>query len=152
LIAYSKAYLKDIDTIEDAIHDLFVYLWNKKERLSDVDKIKPYLLVSLRHILLKILKNQKTKEPLEEQSGFLQKEVSVEEKWIGEEFDAEVKGFLKEGFENLSGRQKQAIYLRYYESMEYEEICTVMEINYQSVRNLISKGIKALGEQLKNKM
>ncbi len=150
MIGYSRAYLNDIEIIEDAIHDLFVYLWNKKERLSDVDRIKPYLFVSLRHILLKVLKNQKTQEQLEEQSGFFEKESSIEDKWIQEDFNTEVQGKLKEGFANLSSRQKQAVYLRYYETMEYEEICTVMEINYQSVRNLISKGIKALGKHLKN--
>ena len=67
--------------------------------------------------------------------------LSAEDMLIGDELSSENQENIKTALSKLSSRQKEAIYLRYFEEMEYEEICDVMEINYQSVRNLISKGI-----------
>jgi RNA polymerase sigma factor (sigma-70 family) len=44
----------------------------------------------------------------------------------------------------LSPRQRKAIILYYIEERKYEDICVIMEMNYQSVRNLIHRGITKL--------
>jgi RNA polymerase sigma factor (sigma-70 family) len=141
---YAKRISKDEEFIEDCIHDLFVNIWKSREGLADLDNIRPYLMVSLRHKLVKELKKKSKVELKEIEDGFLEKELSAEERIIGDEFDAELKGQLNESLKLLSGRQREAIYLRYNESMEYDDICAAMNINYQSVRNLISTGIKKL--------
>ncbi len=51
--------------------------------------------------------------------------------------------------EILSNRQKEAVFLKYYNQMSYEDICDIMNINYQSVRNLISTALKKLNTELK---
>lgn len=84
-----------------------------------------------------------------ENESFLEKELSVEEKIIEEEFNTEMEGQLQDAYIILSQRQKEAIFLRYHESMEYDQICEIMSINYQSVRNLISTGIKKLASEMK---
>jgi RNA polymerase sigma-70 factor (ECF subfamily) len=65
----------------------------------------------------------------------------VEDIMIHDEVDKDKKAKLQEAFKVLSSRQREAIFLKYYQEMSYEQICEVMDINYQSVRNLISKGI-----------
>lgn len=151
LLLYAKRFTNDDSLIEDAVHDVFVYIWQNKEGLKDVDQIKPYLFVSLRHkVVNTIKKNQKT-EHKELNDSFLEKEDSIEGKIIQTEFKAELSNQLQESFKTLSTRQREAIYLKYYEGLAYEDICTSMNINYQSVRNLISTGIKKLHLNLKNK-
>ena len=44
----------------------------------------------------------------------------------------------------LPQRQKEAIYLHYFENMEYAQIAEVMGINYQSVLNLTQKALQKL--------
>lgn len=44
----------------------------------------------------------------------------------------------------LSNRQREIIYLRFYQNLDYEEISEVMNINYQASRNLLSHAIKVL--------
>jgi RNA polymerase sigma-70 factor (ECF subfamily) len=48
----------------------------------------------------------------------------------------------------LSERQREILYLRYFEEMDYQHIATVLGINYQSVRNTASAGMKALRKLL----
>ena len=56
---------------------------------------------------------------------------------------------LQKQLKSLTNRQQEAIYLKYYEERSYEEICTIMDINYQSVRNLISSGLIKMKELVK---
>ena len=67
--------------------------------------------------------------------------LTIEDMMIQDETFESNKMKLQQSLEFLSSRQREAIYLKYYEEMSYEQICDIMDINYQSVRNLISKGI-----------
>ncbi|MBK7711832.1 MAG: sigma-70 region 4 domain-containing protein [Bacteroidales bacterium] len=44
----------------------------------------------------------------------------------------------------LPPRQRHVIYLRYFEEMEFENISQVMNMNVQSVRNSISRGLQVM--------
>ena len=47
-------------------------------------------------------------------------------------------------FDKLSPRQRQIINLYYVEQRKYDDICRIMGINYQSVRNLMHRSISRL--------
>jgi RNA polymerase sigma-70 factor (ECF subfamily) len=51
---------------------------------------------------------------------------------------------LKRYLNNLSPRQYEAIVLRFYDEMSYADIAAVMEVNEQSVRNLVQRGLEHL--------
>jgi RNA polymerase sigma factor (sigma-70 family) len=44
----------------------------------------------------------------------------------------------------LTTRQRHVIYLRYFEELEFETIARIMNMQVQSVRNLISRGLLQL--------
>ena len=50
---------------------------------------------------------------------------------------------------NLSPRQQQIIHLYYIEERKYDDICQIMGINYQSVRNLMHRSMSRLREMAK---
>ena len=142
LATYGRKFTDDSDLIEDSIHDLFVSVWQKRDGLSDTDSIIRYMCVALRRdIIRRISKsNQVTSFDYAENKDF-DFALSVEDIMIHDEVDKDKKAKLQEAFKVLSSRQREAIFLKYYQEMSYEQICEVMDINYQSVRNLISKGI-----------
>ena len=51
---------------------------------------------------------------------------------------------IEQFFEKLSPRQQQIINLYYIEQRKYDDICQIMGINYQSVRNLMHRSIMRL--------
>ena len=73
---------------------------------------------------------------------------SYEVELINAQLSAEQKQKVSKVLEKLSQRQKEAIFLRYFDDLEYEEIASIMSINYQSVHNLIHRAIKILRENL----
>ena len=149
LLRYGGQFSRDVELLEDCVHDLFVELWRNRRGLSDNDNIRPYLLVALRRkVVRQIRRRQKT------QNEFDQKELDflavpgIESSIIGREISEEKAAALKKAMAQLSKRQREALYLKYFEEMSYEEICEALEINYQSVRNLVSAGIRALRDSL----
>jgi len=145
LINYGRKFTSELNVIEDCMHDLFVNIWKNRNNLSQTDSIIKYLCVSLRREIIRKIQNTKTSaSEVELENIPFNATISWEETLIEEEENQAQKQKLAKAFEVLSSRQKEAVYLRYFEEMEYDDICTVMDINYQSVRNLISKAIQQM--------
>jgi RNA polymerase sigma factor (sigma-70 family) len=73
---------------------------------------------------------------------------STEMELINDQFSTEQCHRLSTTINHLPKRQKEALYLRYYEKMSYEEIMQVMDLSYKSVRNLVSIAIQTLRKVL----
>ena len=73
-------------------------------------------------------------------------ELAIEELIISQEITEEKAAKLKKAFEALSSRQREIIYLKFYQGLDYEQIAEITGINYQSLRNTISIGIKKMRE------
>lgn len=153
LYHYGRKIINNKDLVEDCIQDLFYELWERRDRLSDTDSIKYYLLKSLRIKLLKeIEKNHKFLEDqrIAEYAGF-QRVSSYEEELVEEQFQEERKENLSHVLNGLPARQKEAVFLRYYGDLNFEEIASIMSINHQSVHNLIYRAIKILRKGILHK-
>ena len=149
LLSYGKKISANAPLVEDCVQDLFVELWRNREGVSDTDSIRRYLIVSLRRkIIRKINKSQKVQsEKVPEEVDF-DAELSIDTKLMAEELSAEQAAQLKLAFAQLSSRQQEAIYLKFYSGMDYKDIAEVMDINYQSVRNLIFNALGKLRKYL----
>ncbi|MEE9373567.1 MAG: sigma-70 family RNA polymerase sigma factor [Saprospiraceae bacterium] len=149
LIRYGSRFTRDATLVEDCLHDLFVYIWQNREKLSDTDSIRNYLMVSLRRsIIRKVKEVSKSQGEINDHDNAFGTELSIEDILTKTEMDAEKATKMRIAFEKLSARQKEAIYLKYYNDMDYEGICEMLNISYQSARNLVSSGIKKLRDIL----
>jgi len=148
LLQYGMRFSNNQQLVEDAIQDLFIYIWNRREGLSDTDSIIRYLLVSLKRNLFKKLKVAGKTVDAEPEHHSFAAELSIEDVLISEERDSERSQLLAQAFQQLSAKQKEAIYLRFYQKMEYDAICEILDINYQSVRNLISRSLQKLRDHM----
>ena len=54
---------------------------------------------------------------------------------------------LKQLLEKLPKRQHEAIYLRFYHNFSYEIIASMMNMNYQSVLNLMQRALKSIRKE-----
>lgn len=71
-------------------------------------------------------------------------EFSVETRIIQQEFEEQQLKKLRQTLDKLSKREREVIYLKFYQEMDYEQIAALMSINYQSVRNLVHTAIREL--------
>jgi len=146
LLSYGYRVTSNQQLIKDSIHDLFLHIWLHKEHLSDTTSIKFYLFRSLRNRILQNL------ESSPELSGTFAdftletvlSDISWEDELIREETHTGQLVKLREAIERLPKRQQEAIQLRYFHSFGLDEISSVMEMNNQSVRNLLHRAITHL--------
>jgi RNA polymerase sigma factor (sigma-70 family) len=62
--------------------------------------------------------------------------------------DADVMEKFESVLNSLNARQKEAIYLRYQMGMSYDEIAKLLNINNQSVRNLVHRSITKIRKDM----
>jgi RNA polymerase sigma factor (sigma-70 family) len=73
-------------------------------------------------------------------------DVSAEDSMIINEEKSSTRLKLRKIINNLSSRQKEAVFLKFYYNMTYEQITKVMGINYQSARSIIYKAVHVMRE------
>ncbi len=151
LIQNCFRYSKDVNLIEDCIHDLFLEIWHNKVNLITPESVKAYLLCSTQRKVLRQVK--KGRNLLQPASGEFHGEIvhSIEEIIISEQNNKESKKEITRALNNLSKRQKEAVCFRYYDNLSYSEISCKMEISTDSVYNLVSKALDNIQKCLQKK-
>ncbi|MEO9802727.1 MAG: sigma-70 family RNA polymerase sigma factor [Reichenbachiella sp.] len=130
---------------KDCIQDLFIKLWEKREKISIQYTIKSYLITALRRTILDKFAAEKKIET-KNQEVFLENDVSlsVQDLIIYQEADESMKKQMETALQSLTAKQKEIVYLRFYQEMSYDEIAESLDIKYQSVRNSIYESMKVL--------
>ena len=144
LYNYGYRLTTDTELLKDCIQDVFIKIYNKRLELNTVLNFKSYLLISLKNKLCdesrkRVNFSDVAVEELDIVSGD-----NVEKDYIAVEKEKMDHLFIGKMLDQLSPRQRKAIVLYYIEEKKYDDICAIMEMNYQSVRNLIHRGILKL--------
>lgn len=144
LFNYGCKLTNDRELLKDCIHDVFIKIYNKREELHNVSNFKSYLFVSLKNKLYDEMR--KNNHLAEKQIDDYQQPApdNVEADYISSEKKEWVNNKVMFLLGKLSSRQREAITLYYLEERKYDDICTIMGINYQSLRNLIHRGLTKL--------
>lgn len=150
LYQYGVRIIYNTQLVEDAIQELFIELWNSRERLSPTDSIRKYIAVSLKRKMIKMQSKQRKTELKDDFTHHhnAAAEETIEDKIIAGEVTAEQQESLKQAISELAPRQREVMYLRVNSGLDNEGIAEVLDISNQSVRNLISGAIKKLAERM----
>src|SRR3989337_3318569 len=145
---YGYKFTKDVNLIEDAIHDLFVTLWANRDNLGNPPSVKNYLYKSIRNILFRKIKAESRFFDLQEDNESIPFEVSYDHQMILNEEEKSLQQTIKGVLHKLPARQQEIIYLRFYDGLSYEEIADIMCINVSSTYKLLYKALENLQQSL----
>ncbi|MGX5689718.1 RNA polymerase sigma factor [Arcticibacter tournemirensis] len=139
LFRYGIRFVNDEDFIKDCVQDVFFALWNCRNTINDTPSVKSYLFKALR---LRVFR-ERTKwsnDVLDEDYDF-ESDFSIEDKLIEEQTSSEIHVKISAALSKLPRRQKEILYLRFYEEMDHDRIAQVMGLNKQSVYNLLHEAV-----------
>jgi RNA polymerase sigma-70 factor (ECF subfamily) len=143
LYKYGIKFSSDEELVKDSIQELFIKIYSNRNSLGTTDNIRFYLFKALKRRLIDELSRLQNTVSLSTMSLPFEVEGSPEDQ--DEEWEQIVrKKKLKNALSHLSPRQREAIYLRYDAEMSLEQIAELLDMNYQSTRNLIHRGIEKL--------
>ena len=147
LYDYGKRFSPDENIVEDCIQNLFIDLWEKRDRLGQTEHVRGYLMLAIRRRILKELKNQDKQVPGSggqlPEIGF---ELDFETRRLNLETESELLNRLNGALDKLSPKQKEILYLKYGQGLNHNEIATLLDINYQSARNALHRALIRLKE------
>lgn len=150
LYNYGIRITSDNALVEDCIHDLFVELWEKRERLGTIHSFKHYSYTALRRKIFRALQKERKFSSLKEPSYDFRLEPSLshEDLMAKQEYTEEQSHKLQQALSTLSTRQKEVIFLRYFDCFSNDEIAAIMSITIESVYKLISKAISSIKKHI----
>lgn len=145
LFRYGKKFTQDDDLVKDTIQELFFDLIRTRGNLGETTNISFYLMASLRRKLAKS-KNKKKVLLFQSNDKEIEAEIvySAEHDLIGKEELTHRENIIKNALAELSPRQREILYYRYTCDFEYEQICEIMSLQYDSARKQVSRALKAL--------
>lgn len=150
LYYYGLKITHNTSIIEDTLQDLFYELIRNRRTLGETDNILRYLLTSFRRKLFRKLKSENRYDLKDENFEFpFEVGYSIEHEMVLDESKNKRNQMFTHALQQLSPRQKEAVYLKFTSGLAYEEICEIMEMSLEACRNLIYRAVKALKESIR---
>ena len=118
LFAYGIAFGVEKDFVLDAIHDLFLHLFESADKIEILGSPKSYLFSALKNKIITSLRKQAN--------------------WLS--LEKEVESLLN----LLTNKQREVIYLRFIKALSIQEISEILNITPKSVRKMIYRAIERM--------
>lgn len=143
LYQYGCKFTRDAALVKDCIQDLFLYLWHKRNTINETASVEHYLMKALRRRLGRALTRSGSTEGLSF-IEFKDANATPDDQLIQQEQKAVLADRIRKCILQLSKRQQEIIYLRFYLNASPAEIADIMQLNRQSVYNLLNDALNKL--------
>lgn len=146
---YGYKFIRNEDFVKDCVQEVFVEIWSRRQNISQPDSVRAYLLSSVRKKILRESVRQKINgenEIINIENDLKFAEFSPELVIIEQENTQETIQKVAVLLNLLPKRQREVVYLRFYQNLERDEIAQIMGVNAQSVSNLLQAAFKTIRE------
>jgi RNA polymerase sigma-70 factor (ECF subfamily) len=149
LVRYAKTLLKDHDTAEEIVQDLFFRIWKDKEKLQIESSLNGYLYRAVHNRCLHCINHNKVVEKYAREMAFSEKESNETPGDIlnYRDLQSKIAGIL----ERLPEKCRKIFCMSRFEGLKYSEIAQKLSVSIKTVEANMGKALKefrkALAEQ-----
>jgi len=152
LYRYGKIFSHDEELIKDTIQDLFYDLISTRDRLGETDNISFYLMASFRRKLVKNVRFQNlffyTQDYNDNKKNIDDYCYSSETALIRqEEMTIRIKT-VRKAVKQLTAKQQEILFYRYACDFDYDQICEIMELQYDSARKQMYRALQSIKQKI----
>ncbi len=145
LCSYACFYLKDMEAAEEVVQDVFVSIWDGRNKLNIGPSARAYLYRAVRNRCFNIFKHEEVKEKHRQEEKL--RVVSQSGSFDTQE-TAELQNRIDQAVAQLPPERQKIFAMSRFEDMKYKEIAEQLDISIKTVENQIGKALKFLKEQL----
>lgn len=135
--------VKDMNTAEDVVQDVFLKLWQKKDSLK-ISNYKTYLYKATIHAAFDFLKNNKRNLSFSDKEK-IQAYENADSTIDGRELEIKIADAL----DRLPSKCKLIFLLSRYEQLKYKEIAEQLNISVKTVENQMGIALGKLRNELR---
>jgi RNA polymerase sigma-70 factor (ECF subfamily) len=142
-IAYKK--LNDKEEAKDIVHDLFLTIWTKREKITIHTSFLSYLAISLKN---RIIDNAR-KEVIRRKK--INEDIKVEEinnTTMDQLLVKELRGTISLEIQNMPKKMQEIFRLSREEELSVNEIAQKLSLSNQTVKNQISNALRKLRQKI----
>ena len=151
LTQYGLKFIPDLPAVEDCLHDVFVWVWTNRQKLHIHSSVKSYLFKSVRTSMLHWLQKQHRLRSLnagDEQAYPFELQLTPETGLLHNEHRRLIREQIERVLLTLTAKQKEVIYLRYYEGLNFEDIARNMNLPVKACYKLMGRALATLREHI----
>jgi RNA polymerase sigma factor (sigma-70 family) len=151
LTQYGLKFIANLPAVEDCLHDVFVWLWANRQKLDMHTSVKSYLFKAVRTTMLHWLQKQNRLRGLNpgDEPGYLfELQLTPETLVLHNENQRQLRQQIKVVLSALTTKQKEVIYLRYYEGLNFEDIARNMNLSVKACYKLMGRALSILREKI----
>ena len=143
LCAFVYKYVNDLDASKDIVHDIFLILWQNREKIEVKSSLKAYLFKAVQHNAIKYLNRKKLQDNLRHNPFFndvIDGKNQIEDPYLMR--------IIYDAIEALPEKCKEIIYYR-LNGFKNDEIAANMNIKKHTVENQLNKAREVLKKSIK---
>lgn len=133
------------EDIEEIISDVFLTVWNNREKLDKEKELSPYIAGITKNLIKKKYRNSKIYENIED---YEEKLIGIEGMDLYSEEDEQNEVIIKE-LEKLKEEDKKIFMMFYYEDKKIKEISNILDVSQSKVKMKLHRIRKKLKQNLK---
>ena len=149
LYKFAFSILHSSEFAEEAVNDVFLMIWQKRNSLKNIRNLRNYLFISTKNTsfnyLSKFRKERNTSLDdvlVRFQADDLTPETAY--------FTSEIRNEIAQAINQLPPKTKLVFQMAKIEGMKYKEIAEILDISVNTIDNHIATAIRKLGLILKN--
>jgi len=146
LVRYAKTLIKDHDTAEEIVQDLFFRLWQDKEKLNIESSLNGYLFRSVHNKCLHYIEHIRVVERHAEEISYRQADSQESPSDILQYKELETR--IARILERLPERCGQIFYMSRFEGLKYTEIAEKLSVSVKTVESNMGRALKEFRKEL----
>ncbi len=146
LYRYGNKFTQDVTLLQDSIQDVFADLWQNRHIRSGIEHPESYIFTAFRYTLFRKIKKENKfvlGSSVEPEPTF-----SPEHLIITKQANDALSEKLKHALTALTARQSEAIYLRFYAGLSYEQVAEVLNISVKATYKIMARSLTALKDSM----
>lgn len=147
LCRFAHQFLKDREQAEEAVQDMFVKIWEKRETLNIDTSVKNYFFRSIRNHCLNQIQHEKIKKQYETRMLDLARQETETEPFF---LEVDLIRRIEKSIDSLPPKRKEIFRLNREEGMKYKEIAETLDLSIKTIEAQMGLALKHLREELKD--
>jgi RNA polymerase sigma-70 factor (family 1) len=137
LFRFAKTLVKDKETAEEVVSDVFIKVWERRKKLQKINNLKVYLYIAIRNIAFNYLEKQKrtATNPLEDIPVELTSvHIDPEQLMI----TADMLALIHVAINQLPPQCRIIFKLTKEDGLKYKEVAEILNLSIKTVENQLS--------------
>jgi RNA polymerase sigma-70 factor, Bacteroides expansion family 1 len=155
LYAFSRKFIDDIEQAKDAVQDVFLEFWERRQTINVQTSVRSYLFAMIQNKCLNLIRTQKQSDRYNSYAEIKLKEAELyfyedDQTAYKSIFFKEIESIFDKSVAELPDNQREIFVLSRQEGLSNKEIAERLDISVRTVENHIYRSLKRLRESLKD--